>query len=338
MMSCEVAPMACKPFDQLIHIRPLLQLDRLCRRIVHRKSGFCNCLWSLRRRMAAAGKRRLRFAHRWSRLPWMTETGESLTSPPITMVPVRSLTTTLAGERKLMERFCTREMRMGTDGAPLSATLTSMRLLSSAVAMVLPNSWLMTSATSRAAVKSELSNSSETGLKAAEVDGCFPFDNSAVGNSADRRMIDGSYIAGGTLRVAAYDQRPLRLSIDLPIRCTEGGEQQHPANDAFGIAHRGHGDIELHSRPGERRQVRGDKDGGYIFYDHNAGRDLYSHARESIGQCLHGKEGLLRVASASQTNDQTVSDQLIFAHALNLGYVAKQYLVHGFGRQRGKRG
>ncbi len=150
-------------------------------------------------------------------------------------------------------------------------------------------------------------------------------------------MIDASYIAGGPLGVATYHQRPLRLSINLPIGGAEGGEQQHPANDALGIAHRGHGDVELHSGTSKWRQIGGDKDGGYIFYDHHAGRDLYSHAGQRIGQCLHGKERLLSVAGAGQTNDQTVSDQLIFAHPFNLGYVTKQYFVHGFGRQEGRR-
>jgi hypothetical protein len=41
-----------------------------------------------------------------------------------------------------------------------------------------------------------------------------------------------------------------------------------------------------------------------------------SHAGDSIGQSLDSEEGLLRIARASQTSDQTVSDQLIFAHAL----------------------
>jgi hypothetical protein len=47
-----------------------------------------------------------------------------------------------------------------------------------------------------------------------------------------------------------------------------------------------------------------------------------SHAGESIGQSLDSEEGRLRIARASQTSDQTVSDQLIFAHALGLGYIA----------------
>ena len=95
----------------------------------------------------------------------------------------------------------------------------------------------------------------------------------------------------------------------------------------------GHGDVDLHSRPSEWRQVRGDKNGGYIFYYHDAGRDLDSHAGQGIGQSLYGKERLLGISGASQANDQAVSDQLIVTYAFNLSYVSKQYFVHGFGRK-----
>jgi hypothetical protein len=118
------------------------------------------------------------------KLPWITETGESLTSPPITMVPVRSLTTTLAGERKLMERFCTREIRMGTDVSPLSATLTSIRRLSSAVAIGLAKLLVnrVRNVTCRGKVGVEQAAARRC-LKAAQVDGRFPFDDSALRQS-----------------------------------------------------------------------------------------------------------------------------------------------------------
>ena len=75
-------------------------------------------------------------------------------------------------------------------------------------------------------------------LKAAQVHGCVPFNCSAFGNSADRRMIDGSWIASRAFRVAANDQRPLRLGINLSIGRAKSGQQQHAALDALGIAHR----------------------------------------------------------------------------------------------------
>ena len=41
--------------------------------------------------------------------------------------------------------------------------------------------------------------------KAAQVDGCFTFDDSPLGDSADGRMIDGSYVAARPLRVTPDD-------------------------------------------------------------------------------------------------------------------------------------
>jgi hypothetical protein len=64
----------------------------------------------------------------------MTETGVSFTSPPRTMVPVRSLIRCLAGVWTLSDQVLHARDQLGTEAHAASATFTSTRVLSRAEA------------------------------------------------------------------------------------------------------------------------------------------------------------------------------------------------------------
>ena len=83
----------------------------------------------------------------------------------MTIVPVRSLTTTLAGGRTLIERFCICEINSGTDDVPELPMFTLIWRLSMTVEIVLPNWRLITFEISRAEVKSASRSTNETVLR-----------------------------------------------------------------------------------------------------------------------------------------------------------------------------
>ena len=149
-----------------------------------------------------------------------------------------------------------------------SATLTSTRLLSRAVATGLWNSLLTASAISVAVVKSGLRSSSETVLNPLRSTEVSRSTMRSLGNQADVGGVHFLAVGAVARGIAAHHQRPLRLGVDLAIRAVQRAHQQHAAFQAAGIADGRNGDVQPGARPRKRRQRRGNKDRRHIL-DHD---------------------------------------------------------------------
>ena len=120
----------------------------------------------------------------------MTETGESLTSPPMTMVPVRSLTTTLAGERARMERFCTREMRMGTEASPRLRNIDIDTVAVDGDGHRLAELGIDRVSDIARGGKVGVEQQQRDGVKASEIHRGFAFYDATIGDTPNRGMVD----------------------------------------------------------------------------------------------------------------------------------------------------
>lgn len=173
------------------------------------------------------------------------------------------------------------------------------------------------------------------GLETVEVDADVALDDSAFGDAADGGVIDGLNVSGEAGGVAAEGERALCFGVDLAVVAVEGGHQEDTAFEAFGVADRGDGDVDLHAALGEGGQRGGDKDGGYVFDDDGALRDLDAEALEGIGEGLDGEEGLLAIAAAAKADDEAVADELVVADTLDFGDVAEADLTVAGGGEQG---
>ncbi len=175
----------------------------------------------------------------------------------------------------------------------------------------------------------EIEGSEEEGycLQAMEVDAGVAFDDGAFGDAADGGVVDGLDVAGEACGVAAKGERALRFGVDLAVVAVEGGHQEDTAFEAFGVTDRGNGDVDFHAALGEGGQGSGNEDGGYVFDNDGALRDLDPQALEGVGEGLDGEESLLAIAAAAKADDEAVADELVVADALDLGDVAEANLA-----------
>src|ERR1700761_905149 len=180
-----------EPFDQFIHIRPFLQLDRLRRRIVYRQFGFCN-------RLGLTTREWRRLGHDGCGLyvDRQTAVDDGDRREPH-----------VASHHDRAGAFVDDNLRRGTeiygevlyprneDGDGLRTTVGDIDVDSVAVdrgsdgltKLVVDH---VGNVTCRGKIGIE--QQERQGAKAAEVDGRFAFDDTAVRNSSDGWMIDAS--------------------------------------------------------------------------------------------------------------------------------------------------
>jgi len=151
-------------------------------------------------------------------------------------------------------------------------------------------------------------------------------------------MIDLFAVGRSAHGISSNGQRTLGRSVDLSVGTVEGGQQQHAAFETFSVADGGYGYVHRRSRAGKGRQTCCDENRSDILDAHGARGNLYAHALQDSGQRLNGEDGLLFVASAVQSDDHTVADQRIFAHAFHTGQIANLDLdgLDSVGRQGGQ--
>ena len=195
------------------------------------------------------------------------------------------------------------------------------RIMRPSIAVAVPGATrsLMASATRRAVPKSVALSSKLHVRPLTQPHRHSALDRGACGNAPGRQMVDLHLASGGAGAGSADQHVALRHGIHLPVGAAQRREQQRAAAKRTRVAHRGHGDIELLSGPGKRRQRRRHHDRRDIAQLQAAARrqgdaELAEHG----GEALH-REGRLRrlVTAAVQADHESVADELIGAHALD---------------------
>ena len=158
-------------------------------------------------------------------------------------------------------------------------------------------------------------------------------DDGAVRDAAHGGMVDRLRVAGAARDESAGDHRALRDGINLAVDSAQAGHQQQAALQTGGVAHGGHGRVDLHARLRERGKRRGDHRSGRVLHQDSGWIHGDAHLLQHVGEALRGEERLLPVAGAFQSHHDAVANQLIFAHA----FQRDQFLEPRGGRIGGGR-
>ena len=148
------------------------------------------------------------------------------------------------------------------------------------------------------------------------------FDDGAVGDAADGRHAarDAGGVAFGL--EAADGERALRHGIDVAVGAEQRRDQQGAALQALGIAERRDGDVDAGALGAEGRQVGGDHHGGDVAGADGRAADVDAHALQHRLQRLLGEGDVVEgVAGAVEADHQAVADQLVLAHAFDIGEI-----------------
>ena len=91
---------------------------------------------------------------------------------------------------------------------------------------------------------------------------------------------------------------------------------------ALGIAERGDGHVDARALGAERRQVGGDHDGGHVAGPDLGAADIDAEAFQHRLQRLLGERDVVeRVAGAVEADDEPITDELVLAHAFDIGEI-----------------
>ena len=153
-----------------------------------------------------------------------------------------------------------------------------------------------------------------------EVD--LALDDRAVGDAADGRHAAHD-LGGFALGLEAVDRdRALADRIDVAVGAEQRRDQQRAALQALGVAERRHGDVDARALGAERRQVRRHHDGGHVAGADGLAADVDAEPFQHRLQRLPGERDVVeRVAGAVEADDQAVADQLVLAHAFDVGEI-----------------
>ena len=153
-----------------------------------------------------------------------------------------------------------------------------------------------------------------------EVD--LALDERAVGDAADGRHAARD-LGGLAFGLEAVDRdRALADRIDVAVGAEQRRDQQRAALQALGVAERRHRDVDARALGAEGRQVGGDHDGGDVAGAHGLAADVDAEPLQHRLQRLLGERDVVeRVAGAVEADHQAVADELVLAHALDIGEV-----------------
>jgi hypothetical protein len=91
---------------------------------------------------------------------------------------------------------------------------------------------------------------------------------------------------------------------------------------ALGVAERRDGHIDARALGRERRQVGGHHDGGDVAGPQRLAADVHAQPFQHRGQRLLGEGRIVdRVAGSIETDHEAIADELVLAHALDIGEV-----------------
>ena len=163
--------------------------------------------------------------------------------------------------------------------------------------------------------------------------GRWTLHDGSARDAAHGRMVDRLRVAGAAGDEAASDYGALRNGINLAVDAAQAGHQQQAALQTGGVAHGRHGGVDLHSRLREWRKRRRHHHRGRVFHQDESRIHGDAHLLQHVGEALRGKERLLPVAGALQSNHDAVTNQLILADA----FERDQFLETRGGRIGGGR-
>ena len=147
-------------------------------------------------------------------------------------------------------------------------------------------------------------------------------DDGAVGDAADGRHAAGDLGGVAFGREAADRDRALRHRIDVAVGAEQRRHQQGAALQALGVAERRDGDVDAGALGAERRQVGGHHHGRDVAGAELGAADVDAEPLQHRLQRLLGEGDVVeRVAGAVEADDEAVADQLVLAHALDVGEV-----------------
>src|SRR5579883_85370 len=266
------------------------------------------------------------------RLPCRMAHALMVTLPPMTTVPVFSLTTTLAGglvwtgSSPTVARsagIATRGLQVGNFDA---AAVDDAGKFSPEF-VVNDGSGLL------GGFEVGVAQENFDRVHLAEIEGSITFDEGAVGNAAGGGMIHDFGIRGGTRAVAADDQGSLGGGVNFSVGGAEWGEQERAAGQTFGVADGGDGNVDLHAWAGKGGKRGGNENGGDVA-DLNGQElvlDVNAGTLQHVGKSLHGEKSLLLVARAIEADDQAVTDELVVADTFEVADVFKAGEARGTG-------
>ena len=133
---------------------------------------------------------------------------------------------------------------------------------------------------------------------------------------------------------AADRQRALRHRIDVAVGAEQRRHQQRAALQALGVAHGRGGDVDAGALGAERRQVRRHHHGRDVAGADLRAADVDAEPFQHRLQRLLGERDVVeRVAGAVEADDEAIADQLVLAHALDVGEIldARRRPCRGYG-------
>jgi hypothetical protein len=164
----------------------------------------------------------------------------------------------------------------------------------------------------------------------------LPLDDAAVGDAADRGYPAHDF-GGFALELESGDRdRALRDRVDVAVRTEQRRDQERPALEALGVTERRYGHVDRGALGGEGGQVRRHHHGRDVAGVDSQPADVDAEALEHRLQRLFGERDVVEeVAGLVEPDHEAVADELVLAHALDVGEVLD---ARGrAGRQAGRR-
>ena len=153
-----------------------------------------------------------------------------------------------------------------------------------------------------------------------EVD--LAFDDGAVGDAADGRHAAhdlGGFALG--LKSAGCD-RALADRIDVAVGAEQRRDQQRAALQALGVAERRYGHVNTGALRAERGQVGRDHHRRDVASAQRLAADVDAETFQHRGQRLLGEGDVVEsVTCAVESDHEAVPNELVLAHALDIGEV-----------------
>ena len=115
---------------------------------------------------------------------------------------------------------------------------------------------------------------------------------------------------------------PCADRVDVAVGAEQRRDQQRAALQALGVAERRDRDVDARALGAEGRQVGGHHHGGDVAGADGLAADVDAEPLQHRLQRLPGERDVVeRVAGAVEADDQAVADELVLAHALDVGEV-----------------
>ena len=248
------------------------------------------------------------------------------------MVPLASSITTMAGLSGSTRRSSMRaSVSIGSRPPKSIATVRG-----SVARLIGPSAALIAAAIRRAVVRSGLRRPRRSAVALSSANGHLALHRGAVGDAAGGRHAAGHRAGGAARGDGAGGQRALGDGIDLAVGGEQRGDQQRAAGQVGGIAERRDRDVDPAAGAGEGRQVGGDHHRGDVLGVQLG--DLVARVDaqplQHADQRFAGEHGVVElVAGAVQPDHQAVADQLVVAHALDVGDVLDAHLRRRRGQE-----